>query len=315
MAGEELVERAPPERRALLIAGPTASGKSALALALAERFGGTLVNADSMQVYADLAILTARPTGAEILRAPHRLFGHVDAAEPYSVGRWIKEAAGALEAAWTDGRVPILVGGTGLYLRALTEGLSAIPAVPDAVRASVRADAEGCRPEDLHARLATLDPAMAGRLRPSDPQRIIRALEVFAATGKSLAHFQSQREPPVLPLASVVGVVLALDRDELNRRIDQRFDSMMEAGALDEVARLAARGLDPSLPAMRALGVPPLLRHLAGELPFAEAVAQGKLLTRHYAKRQGTFFRHQLPGLPWVAPEAADGVLSARLAS
>lgn len=299
---------------AILIAGPTASGKSALALALAERLGGTVINADSMQVYADLAILTARPSAAEMARVPHRLFGHVDAADTYSVGRWLTDVEAALQQTWAERRTPILVGGTGLYIKALTQGLSTIPAVPDAVRAQVRAAAAGQTPETLHSRLAALDPVMAERLRPSDPQRILRALEVHAATGRSLSAFQIVRDPPILPLQRVVGLMLTTDRAALNGRIHRRYDAMMEDGALAEAARLTARQLDADLPAMRALGVPPLLAHLRGTLPLAEAVAQGKLLTRQYAKRQVTFARHQLTGLSGVEPEHAFAAALARLA-
>ncbi|MBE7186577.1 MAG: tRNA (adenosine(37)-N6)-dimethylallyltransferase MiaA [Methylobacterium mesophilicum] len=282
------------EKRAILIAGPTASGKSALALDLAGRICGTVINADSMQVYADLHILTARPSSAETARVPHRLFGHVDAAAAYSVGRWLDDVRLALEETWTAGRRPVVVGGTGLYFKALTQGLSAIPAVPDALRARIRQEAEGQAPEQLHARLAQHDPVMAARLRPSDPQRILRALEVWEATGRSLAAFQGERQPPLLPVGEVAASILEPDRDDLKRRIERRFDAMMAAGALDEVARLAARNLDPTLPAMRALGVPPLLAHLRGEIDLDTAVRAGKGLTWQYARRQMTFIRSQL---------------------
>ena len=307
-------DRGSARQRAILIAGPTASGKSALALGLAEALGGTVINADSMQVYADLAVLTARPTEAEMARAPHRLFGHVDAAEAYSVGRWLADMEAALVEARSSGRLAVIVGGTGLYLKALFTGLSPIPPVPDAIRAEVRAESIGIEAEELHARLTALDPAMAARLRPSDPQRIIRALEVHRATGQSLLVFQQSHGEPVLPAAETAGVYLAPDRAALNDRIDRRFDGMMAHGALTEVARLARRNLDPALPAMRALGVPPLLAHLRGEMTLEDAVARGKLLTRHYAKRQGTFARHQLPDLPWVSPELGRDVVLVRYA-
>ncbi len=291
---------------ALLIAGPTASGKSALAIRLAQRLDGLVINADSMQVYADLRIITARPTPDEEAAAPHILFGHVDAAVNYSVGRWLEDAGLALEQARIQGRLPIFVGGTGLYFKALTQGLSDIPAVPDEVRAEVRHEAEGLSPPELHARLAALDPAMSERLRPTDPQRILRALEIFAATGRSLAEFQGARSRPMLDMTQCRGVFLAPDRPLLNARIDARFDAMMEQGAVEEVARLAARNLDPALPAMRAHGVPGLIAWMQGNTSRDVAVEKGKSDTRHYAKRQFTFVRHQLPDFEWMAPDDAD---------
>lgn len=290
---------------AILIAGPTASGKSALALGLAERLGGILVNADSMQVYADLPILSAQPEVGERRRAPHRLFGHVDGATAHSVGRWLAEVRDVLAEARAAGRVPIVVGGTGLYFNALTQGLSVIPAVPAALRAALRDEAEGVPPAVLHARLAALDPAGAARLRPTDPQRILRALEVIRATGRPLSAYQQVRQPPLLAPGSYRAVFLTIERAELGRRIELRFDAMMRAGALDEVAALAARHLDPALPAMRALGVPSLAAHLGGAVPLEAAIAAAKLQTRHYAKRQTTFGRHQLTDFAPLEPEAA----------
>ena len=291
--------------RAILIAGPTASGKSAVALAVAERLGGVVINADSMQVYADLAVLTARPTAEDTARVPHRLFGHVDAAEAYSVGRWLSEVETVLRETWAAGRVPVLVGGTGLYLQALMQGLSAIPAVPDEVRARVRAEAEGVPSEVLHDRLAGCDPIMATRLRPSDPQRIVRALEVFAATGRSLATYQADRGAPLLAPSQIGGVFLAPERAALHEAIDRRFDRMLDEGAIDEVARLASRTLNISLPAMTALGVPPLLAYVAGKIDRQQAAEEGKRVTRHYARRQHTFARNKLRNLPWVTSTEA----------
>jgi tRNA dimethylallyltransferase len=299
--------------KAILIAGPTASGKSALALALAERIGGAIINADSMQVYRDLRILTARPTPEEEARVPYFLYGHVDAAEDYSVGRWLADVAGALAAAQDARRLPILVGGTGLYFKALTHGLSAIPPVSREVRERVRGEAEGIAAPDLHARLARDDPRTAAALRPSDRQRIIRALEVFAATGRPLAEWREKPGVPLIAGADAVPVFLAVDRSELHRRIDARFDAMLQTGALGEVRALAARKLDPRLPAMKAHGVPWLMRHLAGEISLAQAAAGGKADTRRYAKRQDTWFRHQLPGWPWVEPARALDHVSAQL--
>ncbi len=302
-------------RKAILIAGPTASGKSALALRLAERFDGVIVNADSMAVYRDLAILAGRPTAEDLARVPHRLYGHVDAAEAYSVGRWLGDTSDALAEMRRQARLPIVVGGTGLYVKALTQGLSDIPIVPEAVRARLRGEAESIAPEALHARLAALDPETAARLRPSDPQRILRALEVFAATGRPLARFQAERSPPLLPEGLFTGFVVAPEREALRVAIDRRFDAMMAEGALAEAATLAARRLDPTLPAMRALGVPPLLAHLDGAMSLEEAVRRAKAETRAYAKRQITFARHQLPGWTWAAPEDAETRVAAAMAS
>jgi tRNA dimethylallyltransferase len=293
-------------KRALLIAGPTASGKSAVALKLAERFGGTIVNADAMQVYADLRVLTARPSATEERRAPHRLFGEVDGAENFSVGRWLERAREILAAARGRAGPLIFVGGTGLYFRALTEGLSDIPRVPEAVRAAVRAEAEGQTTPSLHAALAARDSATAARLRPSDRQRVLRALEVVAATGRPLVEFHGAREAPALPSGAWAGLFLAPERETLNARIETRFDEMLRDGALDEVAALAARRLDPALPAMRAHGVPHLIAHLGGRLSLEDARALAVRDTRRYAKRQFTWARHQMPDFAWVAPEAAE---------
>jgi len=293
-------------KRALLIAGPTASGKSAVALRLAERFGGTIVNADAMQVYADLRVLTARPSAAEARRAPHLMFGEVDGAQNFSVGRWLERAREILAAARDRAGPLIFVGGTGLYFRALTEGLSDIPRVPEAVRAAVRAQAEGQTTPSLHAALAARDPLTAARLRPSDRQRVLRALEVVAATGRPLVEFHGARQAPALPAGAWAGLFLAPERAALNARIESRFDEMLREGALDEVAALAARKLDPALPAMRAHGAPHLIAHLEGRLSLDEARALAVRDTRHYAKRQFTWARHQMPAFVWVAPEAAE---------
>jgi tRNA dimethylallyltransferase len=298
---------------ALLIAGPTASGKSGLALRLAERLGGALINADSMQVYRDLAILTARSKPDEEQQTPHLLFGHVDGAINYSVGRYIEDAAATLNRARAIGCLPIFVGGTGLYFRALTQGLSDIPHVPKALREELRARAGKLTAAELHAELAAHDPAMAAKLRPSDPQRVLRALEVHAATGRSLAAFQGAKRRPVLDARSCVAIFIAPERAALNAAIDKRFDIMLEAGALNEVAALRARKLDARLPVMRALGVPHLLSHLEGDIDLEEAARLSKRDTRAYAKRQFTFARHQLPQFRWVAPEEAELVVTGAL--
>lgn len=284
----------------LLIAGPTASGKTALAVRLAKRLGGVVVNADSMQVYRDLSILTARPTAAEQDDVPHHLFGEIDAAENFSVGRWLAAVAPLLTRFEAEGRSVVLCGGTGLYFTAATRGLSDIPAVPEATRAQVRAELKGLAPHEIYATLRAVDPATAARLKPSDPQRLTRALEVFRATGRPLAAFQDARQPPLLAPGTWRGVFLAVERDALYARINRRFEAMMAAGALDEAAALGARGLDPALPAMRAHGAPGLLAHLRGEMSLEEAVAKGQADTRHYAKRQYTWARHQLPGFVWA---------------
>jgi tRNA dimethylallyltransferase len=294
---------------AILIAGPTASGKSGLALRLAERLGGALVNADSMQAYRDLAILTARPKPDEESRAPHLLFAHVDGAVNYSVGRYVEDAAAALETLRSEHRLPIFVGGTGLYFKALTQGLSDIPNVPKALREELRARAQSLSATELHAELAERDPAMAAKLKPSDPQRILRALEIHVATGRSLASFQGTKRAPLLDAKSCVAIFVAPERTRLNTRIEQRFDAMLGAGALKEVAALRARKLDPALPLMRALGVPHLLRYLEGEVDLETAARLSKRDTRAYAKRQLTFARHQLPAFVWVAPEAAEAMV------
>jgi len=294
---------------AILLAGPTASGKSSLALKLAQSLGGVIINADSMQVYRDLRIITARPTPAEERAVPHRLYGHVDAAENYSVGRWCVDATAALAEAERAGRLPILVGGTGLYFKALTRGLAAVPPTPADVRAAVRArlKAEGIAP--LHAELQARDPEGARQLMPNDRSRITRALEVVTATGRPLADWHRDGMKPALDVDRAVKIFLAADRAELYLRIEARFDAMLASGALEEVSALAARGLDPMLPAMKAHGVPWLIRHLNGEITLAEAAEGGKRDTRRYTKRQGTWFRHQLPDFVWVAPTEAEAMI------
>jgi len=300
-----------PVGKAVLIAGPTASGKSALALELALAAGGVVINADSMQVYRDLRIITARPTGADEALVPHRLYGHVDAAVNFSAGAWVSDAAKALEEATSEGRLPIFIGGTGLYFKALTAGLSVVPPIPGEVREDVRARLERNGVEALHAELARRDPRAAERLNPRDRTRIARALEVIEATGRSLLDWHREGQPPLLPKDSFHAVFLAPERDDLYARIDARFDAMLGAGALREAERLAARRLDPLLPAMKAHGVPALIRHLRAELSLEEAAAIGRADTRHYAKRQFTWFRHQLPEFEWVRLEEARGWLAA----
>ncbi|MBM7484538.1 tRNA dimethylallyltransferase [Bradyrhizobium sp. USDA 3686] len=297
--------------KAVLIAGPTASGKSALALELALAAGGVVINADSMQVYRDLRIITARPTLGDEAQVPHRLYGHVDAAVNFSAGAWVGDAAKALEAAKAEGRLPIFIGGTGLYFKALTAGLSVVPPIPLEVREDVRARLERNGVEALHDELAASDPRAAERLNRRDRTRIARALEVAEATGRSLLDWHHEGQPPLLPKDSFRAVFLAPERDYLHSSIDARFEAMLGAGALEEVERLAARNLDPLLPAMKAHGVPALIRHLRGELSLEQAATIGRADTRHYAKRQFTWFRHQLPQFEWVKLEETRGWLAA----
>jgi tRNA dimethylallyltransferase len=299
--------------RAVLIAGPTGSGKSALALRIAEKTGGVIVNADSMQVYSDLRILTARPGPEEERRVPHHLYGHVDAAENYSAGRWCLDAQSVLAEVEQLKRMPIFVGGTGLYFKALTNGLAAIPPIDPAIRDRLRERLAREGVEHLHAELKKRDPLGAKRLMPRDRSRILRALEVVEATGRTISDWHRKGMPPILDPGRALKIFLAPERDELWRRIDARFDAMLAAGALDEVRALDARKLPEHLPAMKAHGVPWLRKHLRGEISLPEAAAGAKIDTRRYAKRQVTWFRNQMPGWMWVKPEEAEGVIEREL--
>jgi tRNA dimethylallyltransferase len=290
----------------ILIAGPTASGKSALALALAEKLGGVIVNADSMQVYRDLRIITARPTPAQEALAPHVLYGHVDAAVRYSVGAWCVDAGAALAAAARDARPAIVVGGTGLYFEALTKGLAAVPPISEDIRAAVRARLRAEGTIGLHAELVRADPVMAQRLMPGDRSRIARALEVVLATGRSLSDWHRDGMPPAVDASHAIKVFLDPERGELQRRIEARFAAMLAAGVLEEVRALAARGLDPALPAMKAHGVPWLIRHLDGEITLGDAALGAVRDTWRYTKRQATWFRNRMPGWPWSEVQAAE---------
>lgn len=292
--------------RAVLIAGPTASGKSAAALRLADgaaRAGRVawIVNADAMQVYDALRVVTARPTEAEERRASHRLYGHVPASRRYSVGAWLADAEAALKEAEDAGALAIVTGGTGLYFRALTEGLAEIPAIPRATRAewAARLQTEGIA--SLHALLATRDPGSAAAIRPSDTQRTLRALEVLDTTGRPLSAWQMMESAPPRIAADVPRFVLEPERAELHRRIEARFDRMVAGGALAEVEALLAQGLDPDLPAMKAIGVRAFAAHLRGETSLEAAIAAAKAETRRYAKRQSTWFRNQMPDWPRIA--------------
>ncbi len=278
----------------LLIAGPTASGKSAYAMARAAERPSLIVNADSMQVYRELRVVTARPTAEDEAAVPHALYGSVSACEAYSVGRYVADVAEVLARAKRDGLRPIIVGGTGLYFMALLEGLSPVPPIPDTVRAHWRAEAERLGPAELHAVLVARDRVMGEKLRPSDPQRVTRALEVLEATGTSLAVWQQTAGTPVIGAEACERIVILPQREAVFARADQRFDAMMASGALEEVAALGALGLDSALPAMRALGVPQLLRYQRGEMGREAAVGEAKAETRRYIKRQMTWLKRNM---------------------
>ncbi len=280
--------------RAILIAGPTASGKSGKAIELARKAGGVIVNADSMQVYRELRILTARPSPEQEAKVPHRLYGYVSASDAYSTGRWLEEASAAIRSTWKAGRVPIVVGGTGLYFRALERGIVALPKIPEVVRERWRAELVERGAAELHRELERLSPAEARRLKPGDGQRIIRALEVLEATGEPLgAHHARADHPKILDGAQVERMLLLPDRAELYRRCDARVLAMVQQGALEEVRYLLSLALDSSLPATKAIGVKPFGRHLKGEISLDEAIALTQRETRNYAKRQMTWFRNQ----------------------
>jgi tRNA dimethylallyltransferase len=276
----------------VVIAGPTASGKSALALALAARFDGMVVNADSMQVYRELRVLTARPDPCETARVPHRLFAVLGAAERCSAGRWLALAEGALAEAAAARRPAFVVGGTGLYLRALSRGLSPIPPIPPGIRDATRQLLDEIGAAALHARLAARDAQAGARIRPTDRQRVARAWEVLAATGRSITDWQ--RQPPEPHRRRLATLHLLPPRETLYGACDARFERMLAAGALDEAQLMAGLGLDPDLPAMKAVGLVPLLRHLEGALSFDEARRIAQRDTRRYAKRQMTWLRHQM---------------------
>ncbi|MEP4380347.1 MAG: tRNA (adenosine(37)-N6)-dimethylallyltransferase MiaA [Alphaproteobacteria bacterium] len=288
------------EKPVIVVAGPTASGKSGLAMDIAERLDGTIINADSMQVYRDLRILTARPSQADEARVPHLLYGDRDAAQAGSAAEWAAAAHGALQSTIDAGRRPILVGGTGLYLKALMEGLAPIPEVPGEIRQRAHDRRLEIGDVAFHNELATRDSEIAARLHPGDSQRVLRAWEVVEATGRPLSEWQN--EPAVAPDKSFRVIVIAPPRAELYRNCDSRFLDMIEAGAIDEVKALAARaakeGLNPALPIFKALGYPPLAAYLRDETDLGAAIIASQQQTRNYAKRQTTWLRHQLPGEP-----------------
>jgi tRNA dimethylallyltransferase len=298
---------------AILIAGPTASGKSALALKLAATLGGVIVNADSMQVYRDLRVITARPTPEEKARVPHRLYGHVDAAENYSVGRWCRDVGDVLQETVAQGRVPILVGGTGLYFKALLSGLAAVPPIPTEIRERLRARIRTEGAPALHAELMRRDAQTAQRLMVNDRSRISRALEVAEATGRPLSDWHREGLPPLIAPERAAKVFVTCERKELVARIEARFAAMLKAAALTEVRALERRNLDPSLPAMKAHGVPWLIRHLNGEISLDEAAAGAVMDTRRYAKRQLTWFRNQMKDWSCATPAEAEQSVHSQL--
>ena len=280
--------------RVALIAGPTASGKSALAVALAQAANGVVINADASQVYADLAILSARPSEEEMAGVPHRLFGHIDGAQACTAARWAAEARAEVDSAHAQGRLPILVGGTGLYLRTLLDGIAPIPDIDADIRAYIRALAV----DQAHAALTREDPEAAARLAPADTTRVARALEVVRSTGRPLAQWQKHKSGGIGDRIALSPLILLPPRDWLIARCDRRFEQMIESGAVAEVEALLARHLSPDLPVMRAIGVPEIAAWLAGEIDRAAMLERGRIATRQYAKRQYTWFSRQSP-LHW----------------
>ncbi|MCP1470754.1 tRNA dimethylallyltransferase [Sphingobium sp. OAS761] len=275
-----------------LIAGPTASGKSALAVRVAQAAGGTVINADASQVYADISILSARPTADEMAGVPHRLFGHIDGAQACTAVRWAADARAEIDAAHAAGRLPVLVGGTGLYLRTLLDGIAPVPDIDPDIRAEVRA----MPVTQAHDALGREDPEAATRLAPADTTRVARALEVIRSTGRTLSDWQRHRQGGIGDRIDLSPILLLPPRDWLIARCDRRFDGMLEGGALAEVEALLARGLDPALPAMRAIGVPEIAAFLAGDMTLEQSRERGRIATRRYAKRQYTWFSRQPPG-------------------
>ncbi len=289
---------------AVLIAGPTASGKSAAALALAEALGGAIINADSMQVYREAPVLTAQPRPADQRHVPHLLYGHVSVDEVYSVGRYAEDAAMALAQVRAQGKFPIFVGGSGLYFMALTDGLAQIPPTPPQIRQNARARLAEIGVAALHAELTALDPKTAAGLRPSDPQRVLRAYEVFEATGRPLADWQQSPSEPVLKNLRLAKFLIDIPREILRARIAARFETMVEEGGLDEA--VALKNLDPALPAAKLLGLRPLIALGEGRLGRAEALTQAITATRQFAKRQTTWFRHRMPDYVRFYPKESN---------
>lgn len=289
---------------AILITGPTASGKSALSLDLAARYDGVVINADSMQVYDTLRILTARPSDREMAGIEHRLYGHVPASETYSTGAWTRDLAPVLDEIRERNRLPIIIGGTGLYFKALTGGLSAMPPVPAALREALRAELAAQGAAALHDALSRDDAEAAARIRPGDGQRILRALEVKRASGRSILAFQAESGPVLVDPDRALKLVVEPERALLRKRIDRRFSTMLEEGAVEEVKRVLALELSPDLPVMKAIGVPQIAAMLAGTMTREQVVETASAATRQYAKRQMTWFRNQL-GPDWIRVDPA----------
>jgi tRNA dimethylallyltransferase len=279
---------------AILITGPTASGKSALAVELAKQHGGVVINADSMQVYDTLRVLTARPSEEDMEGVPHHLYGHVPARQAYSTGAWLRDVTALLARIRAEGKLPVFVGGTGLYFKALTGGLSEMPVIPEAIRQRLRGRLLEDGPEGLHAELTKADPAVADSLNPQDGQRIVRALEVFEATGQSIAEFQGQAGPVIVDPETARKIVVLPDRAVLHQRINGRFEKMLEQGAEEEVKALLALDLPAEMPVMKAIGVSQIATMLRGEMSRSEVIERGAAATRQYAKRQMTWFRNQM---------------------
>jgi tRNA dimethylallyltransferase len=279
---------------AILITGPTASGKSALAVDLAKEHGGVVVNADSMQVYDTLRVLTARPSDDDMQGVPHHLYGHVLAGQAYSTGLWLRDISQLLAKVRDEGRMPVIVGGTGLYFKALTGGLSDMPEVPAVIRAKLRARLIEEGGEALHRELGASDPGMADILNPQDGQRIVRALEVLEATGRSIATYQGQSGPVIVDADRARKIVVLSDRAVLHDRINSRFETMLDSGAEEEVRALLALGLSPEMPVMKAIGVAQIAAMIEGSMSRAEVIETAAAATRQYAKRQMTWFRNQM---------------------
>ena len=298
---------------AVLVAGPTASGKSAAAIGLADRLNGALINTDSMQVYREARILTARPDENDLSRAPHHLYGHVSVHESYSAARYLLDVLAAIDEVRQRGMLPIFVGGTGLYFGALTEGLADIPSVPQSIRAKQRTRHAELGKEAFFAEFAARDPQTAARLRASDTQRVLRASEVFEATGRPLSEWQRTHGPAPLAEMKLARFVLSPPRAELHSRIDQRFDQMIAAGAMNEVALLG--DIDPALPSAKILGLRDLRRVRDGNSTLEEAKSAAKAATRQYAKRQVTWFRHRMADWTWMKSEDTNEIVAQMLAA
>ncbi|MET3855193.1 tRNA (adenosine(37)-N6)-dimethylallyltransferase MiaA [Rhizobium sp. OAE497] len=279
---------------AILITGPTASGKSALAVKLAKQHGGAVINADSMQVYDTLRVLTARPSEEDMEGVAHHLYGHVPAGSAYSTGAWLRDVTALLPELARKGQLPVFIGGTGLYFKALTGGLSDMPEIPEPIRTRLRQQLIDEGPAPLHAALQEKDPAVAGSLNPVDGQRIVRALEVIEATGRSIAAFQGQAGPVIVDPDQARKIVVLPDRAVLHQRINGRFEKMLEQGAEDEVKALLKLDLPAEMPVMKAIGVSQIAAMLRGEMSRGEVIEKGSAATRQYAKRQMTWFRNQM---------------------